>query len=195
MIDPQPVLQTTPQPPWWAVPLASGVLTLVTALFGAWWGGKLGVHWEIEKFSQQRAFDHRLEWYVRAIRTIGEIQFRHVDFTRALARKDFPESQRVKEKIADLMPKFDGDIREALLFASPSTVRTLTAMYVRMEQIMSTSMAEAKGKVSGALQTETADDQIRNTLASAYEALSQDVREHLNLEKLTAEDIAAPRTN
>ena len=166
------------QTPWWAVPLTSGILTFLTAAFGAWWGGKLSVQREIEKFSKQRAFDHRLDWYIRAVRTLGEVQFRHVEFLRALAKKDDQGSRIVREKIVDLMPRFDGDIREALLFASPSTVRTLNMMYQRMTNIM-----ESGG-------SETADAQIRNELAKAYEALSQDVRGHLSLEDLTSEDLA-----
>jgi hypothetical protein len=52
---------------WWYVPL----LTAALAGVGAYVGGLLSVKWEVNKITKQRAFDYRLEWYMRLVRGLS----------------------------------------------------------------------------------------------------------------------------
>jgi hypothetical protein len=59
--------------PWYLIPLLTGVVSFLAA----WLGGFLGVKRDAEKMAKQRAFDSRLEWYVRMARSLAEFDFLH----------------------------------------------------------------------------------------------------------------------
>ena len=163
--------QNVDQVPWFAIPLATAALACV----GGWLGGKLGVARETEKLIKQRAFDHRLEWYVRTVRTLSDFQFLYAALNRPNVDRERANSHRAV--LADLAPKLSADVKESLLFGSPRTANSLETMHQRLNQLMARANA-------GADDSEAAKVEIHNEFARVYGDLARDVREHLGLEEL-----------
>jgi hypothetical protein len=160
----------------WLTPLLSAALAGV----GAWIGGKFSVQREIEKTVKQRAFDQRLEWYVRVSKTLGEMQFLFAALNRPNVTRD--KALQILEKISQMTSKLNADIREALLFGSPEIIRSLDLMNRRIVRFMLESIESAdSGGPSGAPLVE-----IDREFGRVYNQLALDTRRHLGLEDLPA---------
>ena len=160
----------------WLTPLLSAALGGI----GAWVGGKFSVQREIEKTVKQRAFDQRLEWYVRISKTLGEIQFLFAALNRHNVISE--KALQILEKISQLTSKLNADIREALLFGSPEIVKSLDLMNKRIVRFMLESIESTdSGGLKGSALTE-----IDREFGRVYNQLALDTRRHLGLEDLPA---------
>src|SRR5277367_5355546 len=93
--------QTVTQMPWFEIPIFTALLTAVLSGLFAWLGGKAGVTRESEKLVRQRAFDHRLEWYVRISRTLSSVQFLFSAMTRP--NVDNAQATRIRDQLLPLV--------------------------------------------------------------------------------------------
>ncbi len=155
--------------PWWSVPLFTALLAGV----GAYVGGQLGVTWELKKVTKQRAFDYRLEWYMRLLRSLSSFSDANREFRWHIKnKKRGDEFYKARERVVHSITQAGADMRESLLFAPLSTQAVLATM---MEGFSATMDMEGEEIVS---KLENLDDSV----GRAYVAVSKDVREHLGLE-------------
>ena len=119
--------------PWWYVPLFTAVL----AGIGAYVGGRLGVTWELKKVRKQRAFDYRLDWYMRLVRSLSSFSDANSEFRRHIKNKQSGnEFYKARERVVKSIEQVRADMRESLLFAPASTQAVLEAMMAEFSATM-----------------------------------------------------------
>lgn len=133
----------------------------------------------MEKLRNERAFDHRLDWYRRAARGIVEYQWFLIDFSKAAAAGDVARAKELKEKRDATKVAQEADQREMTLFASPATIAALNSANVR-----------AGNALKGTSPSEAAQIAVLE-LNNAYFVLANDVRKHLGMEPLTLQESKA----
>jgi hypothetical protein len=177
-------VQNASEVPWFVIPLVTAIL----ATIGAWIGGKMGVSRDTEKLTKQRAFDHRLDWYVRTVRTLSDFQFLFNSLNRPDVERERIDSLR--STLRDVAQKLSGNVKESFLFGSPETTNSLEAMYQRLNQL---SQRDAEAD-AGTDKRET-EDEINYEFARVYLDLAQDVRKHLELEELAGKYLLQTRSS
>jgi len=168
--DPQPIAS-----PWWYHDVLTAILTAVLAGIAAFVGGKWGVARDTEKLRKQRAFEDRLDWYMRISKTIAQFQF----VNAALMRSDGADvDERIlslKQKMRDLAFTLSTEGKEALFFASGTTIESLETMNSRLNKLR---------RESSGLSASAYGLRIQNELARVHSDLARDVRGHLDLDEL-----------
>ena len=91
----------------------------------------MSVSREMEKLRNERAFDHRLDWYRRAARGIQEYQWFLTNFSRAVEAGKTEKAKELEAKRESAKVAQEADQREMTLFASPATIAALNRANVR----------------------------------------------------------------
>lgn len=146
---------------------------------GAWLGGRLSISREMEKLRNERAFDHRLDWYRRAARGIVEYQWYLINFSKAAEAGNTEKAKEFAAKRELTKVSLEADQREMTLFASPATIAALNR-----------ANARAGSALKGTEWSEGAQIALRE-LDNAYFVLANDVREHLGMKPLTLQELKA----
>src|SRR6267143_357791 len=168
-----------PSPNFW-LETTKIIIPALIAGVGAWLGGKLSISRGMEKLKNERAFDHRLDWYRRAARGIVENQWFLINFSRAVEAGDVARTKELAAKRDATKVAQEADQREMTLFASPATIAALNRANVR-----------AGGALKGtSLSGEAAQIAVLE-LNNAYFVLANDVREHLGMKPLTLQELKA----
>ena len=135
---------------------------------------------EMEKLRNERAFDHRLDWYRRAARGIVEYQWFLINLSRASQAGDVARAKELAAKRDATKVAQEADQREMTLFASPATIAALNRANVR-----------AGNALKGTSPTDEAVQIAVLELNNAYFVLANDVRKHLGMEPLTLQELKA----
>lgn len=134
----------------------------------------------MEKLRNERAFDQRLDWYLRAARGIVEYQWFLIDLSKAAEARNSARVQDLMDKRQETKAGQEAVQREMALFASRPTIAALNRANTRAGNALKSS-APAK---------EVADAAGRE-LDNAYFVLANDIRKHLGMEPLTLQDLKA----
>jgi hypothetical protein len=169
--------QTTAQILW---EMTKVILPALIAGVGAWIGGRLSVSREMEKLRNERAFDHRLEWYRRAARGIVENQWFFINFSRAIEAGDVTLAKELAARRDETKVAREADQREMTLFASPATIAALNRSNVRAGNALKGASLSGQAAQIAVLE-----------LNNAYFVLANDVREHLGMKPLTLQELKA----
>jgi hypothetical protein len=167
--------QTTAQILW---EMAKVILPALIAGVGAWIGGRLSVSREMEKLRNERAFDHRLDWYRRAAKGIVENQWFLINYSRAFSAGDSARAKQLADQRDAKKVDNEGDQREMVLFGSRATIAALNLANTRAASALRGS----------SLAAEAVEAAVRE-LNQAYFVLANDVREHLGMERLTVQEV------
>lgn len=178
MTDPQALTSA----PWYYAWVSSLWLTVLAVLSGLV-GGKLSVLNETDKLIKQRAFDVRLEWALRAVRSLNEVETLTANFRYAIRQGQEATAASVRSQLKSALARFDENNRESLLFASLSTVKTLSVLHNNLRKLLGDAVAKKQADPD-------ANHEITNELLKAYLALAGDIRKHLKLEKLSESDMS-----
>lgn len=136
MID-EHAVQAAQTVPWWYIPVLSGVLSAVCGGVASWFGGRLGVTWETKKLTKQRAFDYRLEWYMRLMRSLSEFKNGNSELRWYVRnKKDADQTRQVRDRVAQSALRFNSEFREAAMFAPASALGNLTVLKLAIEGIL-----------------------------------------------------------
>jgi hypothetical protein len=154
------------------------MVALVGGGIGAWIGGIIGVRTETKKLVKQRAFERRLDWYVRTTRLFGNLHYQAKQLNQAFAKGDLDEIKEIGKRVTETGGRIDACVREALLFATPSTVAILATTTERVDKVLAAGWLGPAGVSIG--------DDFFSEILKAISTLSADMREHLGLEKLPA---------
>lgn len=165
---------TEPQSTWYAIPIFPAILTAGLALAGGWIGGLLGVRRDAEKLAKQRAFDQRLEWYLRLSRTMARIAFQLRKFTGEL-----PLSKEHLEAVYESLFALESELREGQFFATRGTADALAALMSAMD-----NEYDRHPKLENELISKSSIAALMTEFQRAHRAMTADVREHLGLEPL-----------
>src|SRR5262245_45524834 len=107
------------------------VINLLVAGASAWFGGKLGVRYALEKTREERGFDRQLQWYEETVRVIQQFRRISEEYTLALRREPSKLSKVAKE-IEPIAIEFHRLFNEALVYAPRATIyqlgRTITEL-------------------------------------------------------------------
>lgn len=164
---------------FWLEGTARIIIPALIAGIGAWLGGKLSVSREMEKLRNERAFDHRLDWYRRAARGLVEYQWFLINLSKVAETGNAEKAKELIAKRELTKISLEADQREMALFASPVTIAALNRANVR-----------AGNALKGASPSESAQIAVLE-LNNAYFVLANDVREHLGMEPLTLQELKA----
>jgi hypothetical protein len=74
--------------------LLQALLSATTALLGAWLGADIA----LSRFKRERAFDRRIDWYERVIRTLNQTTQTLYDVEYASSRGALPEAMEALVK-------------------------------------------------------------------------------------------------
>lgn len=109
--------------------LVEVAITALLATVGAWWGGRLGVRRALEQTKAERAFERRLEWYERAITSLGELAAAqmHVGLSARMRFSEEIQSANVDAMLAK-QPAVSRVFAEAGMYATPDAVLALAAL-------------------------------------------------------------------
>ena len=169
-----------PPPSFW-LEATKVVIPALIAGVGAWIGGKVSISREMEKLRNERAFDHRLDWYRRAARGIVEYQWFLINFSKAAEAGNTEKVKELAAKRELTKVSLEADQREMTLFASPATIAALNLANVRAgNAVKSTSLEIGEAAQIAVLE-----------LNNAYFVLANDVRKHLGMEPLTLQELKA----
>ena len=172
-------VEIVPSPNFWLEATKIIIPALIAGL-GAWLGGKLSISREMEKLRNERAFDHRLDWYHRAARGIVETQWFLTNFSRALEAGDVALAKKLADKRDETKVAREADQREMTFFASPATIAALNRANVRAgNALKGTSLSGEAAQIAG------------RELNNAYFVLANDVRKHLGMKPLTLQELKA----
>ena len=94
-------------------PLLQALVSGTTALLGAWLGAAIA----LSRFKRERAFDRRIDWYERVIRTINQTSLTLYDVEYASSRGALPEAMEALVKLNDLTKQVGLVGSEAALYA------------------------------------------------------------------------------
>jgi len=152
------------------------LLTAGLSAFGAWVGGILGVRREADKLARSRAFDRRLDWYERTLKTLLEYKERTLKLGKAMLQDD-PEAKRLRAEYLDFIARANDVLNEGALYGRPSTLGAIREMRTQFEIIA----AKAAGRPNlNAAET---------AITAAWAKLVKEARNHLRLEKLPPDQL------
>jgi len=168
-----------PSPNFW-LETTKIIIPALIAGVGAWLGGKLSISRGMEKLKNERAFDHRLDWYRRAARGIVENQWFLINFSRAFEAGDVARTKELAAKRDATKVTQEADQREMTLFASPATIAALNRANLRAGNALKGTSLSGEAAQIAVLE-----------LNNAYFVLANDVREHLGMKPLTLQELKA----
>jgi hypothetical protein len=169
VIDP-PTQQVAQNIHWWWVPLLSALLAGVCASIG----GILGVAWELRKLTRQRAFDYRLEWYLRAARAMNRMGEEN-RILRSLVRekKDAEVLTQTRDRFVESYRKFQGEMREGLIFGTGDAITSLSILEFAIDGVLKQDPV--------AFCSEATCQEIDTIISQVYVDLAMDAQRHLRL--------------
>jgi hypothetical protein len=164
---------------------------LIVAAITAWFAGKLGVRHGPEQAKRERAFDRRLEWYEKAVRSIRSFSTSSWKLVNGVAFDKPEEIANLLSRLEQTGDELDASLEESVLFAERQLVIRLRGHLSQLEQLISRTRDVTAGKEKIADVSDVSD--MAWTLVKDFRALefslASTVRKELGLDDISRDDL------
>jgi hypothetical protein len=109
---------------------------LIVGAVSAWVAGRFGVHYGLEQAKRQRAFDRRLEWYEKAVRSLRSFSTSSWKLVNGLAFDKPEEVANLLSRLEQTAGELDASLEESVLFADRQLVIRLRDYLSYLEELI-----------------------------------------------------------
>lgn len=163
----------------------------VSALISGLVGSKMGVKKGLEQAKKERAFDRRLEWSEKVVRTINRFLDSSWELKDGIVFDKSEEIPNLLKRLEETAGELDGSLDESVLFAQRGIVIRLRDDISYLEDLIIRikDVAAGREEISDVSEvTEMARALAQNFRKLAF-SLSQTIRKELDLDEISPDDL------
>jgi len=165
--------------------------TLLVGAVSAWVAGSFAIRHGLARAQRKKAFDHRLEWYEKAFRTITEYRTTVWEFVIGFHFSDPDKRARLLAAVERSTKEIDCCLTEAVVFGERAVLKELASL----DSLLANVKVFVKDFQPADLKADAELIRSLLTLTKRLESVSvkiaQSVRRQLSLDEITEKDLVS----
>ena len=164
------------------------ITSLVVGAVGAWFSSKFALRQGLERSKREKAFDRRLDWYEKALRSTMKFKGFNEQIASVLRKDDLPTLEKMVSGNLQVTRSMQRTINEAIVFADKSTYVQLKRVFKEFQtRIIEMNQQLAKSQIPPD-DVPSEYESMAKLMERASLDLAVSIRKQLGLDEITIQE-------